>query len=186
MTNNADPVRARDMLAEAIRNAAVKRGIVRADADLTGPHLLMLCEDLASASPSAPVGVEGFRTAVEKARRVWMDENPCEDGHDHVTPFDQFLYGSLAQQPAAPSGEAVGDVSGCCDTPAFCSSVRRCTAKDAAPQQPAGVGRVCSEDILWCEDIAESLQEAGGPTNSMRLVALRRLLALAAQQQGGA
>lgn len=48
-----------------------------------------------------PVGVEGFRTAVEKARRVWMDENPCEDGHDHVTPFDQFLYGPLAQQPAA-------------------------------------------------------------------------------------
>ena len=48
-----------------------------------------------------PVGMEGFRTAVEEARRVWMDENPCEDGHDHVTPFDQFLYGPLAQQPAA-------------------------------------------------------------------------------------
>ena len=52
-----------------------------------------------TAPPSAPVGVEGFRTAVEKARRVWMDENPCEDGHDHVTPFDQFLYGPLATQP---------------------------------------------------------------------------------------
>ena len=47
------------------------------------------------------VRVEEFRTAVEQARRVWMDENPCEDGHDHVTPFDQFLYGPLAQQPAA-------------------------------------------------------------------------------------
>lgn len=47
----------RDMLAEAIRNAAVKRGIVRADASLTGPMLLLLCEDLAtSEASSAPQG----------------------------------------------------------------------------------------------------------------------------------
>lgn len=38
----------RDALAEAIRDAAVKVGIVAADAPLTGPHLLMLCNDLAS------------------------------------------------------------------------------------------------------------------------------------------
>lgn len=46
----------RDVLAEAIRDAAVKAGIARADADLTGPHLLMLCGDMAEcikAQPSA-------------------------------------------------------------------------------------------------------------------------------------
>lgn len=26
------------------------------------------------------------------ARETWMKENPCEDGCDHVTPFDQYLY----------------------------------------------------------------------------------------------
>ena len=33
-----------------------------------------------------------FRAEVEKARKVWLDENPGEDGTDRVTPFDQFLY----------------------------------------------------------------------------------------------
>ena len=40
-----------------------------------------------------------------------MDENPCEDGHDHVTPFDQFLYGPLAQQPAAVDGAMVEEAN---------------------------------------------------------------------------
>lgn len=35
---------------------------------------------------------EQFRDAVEKARAIWMEENPAEDGRDNVTPFDQFLY----------------------------------------------------------------------------------------------
>lgn len=35
---------------------------------------------------------EKFRAAVEKARAIWMEENPPEDGRDAVTPFDQFLY----------------------------------------------------------------------------------------------
>lgn len=37
--------------------------------------------------------IDEFRKQVEAARRVWMEENPEEDGHDRVTPFDQFLYG---------------------------------------------------------------------------------------------
>lgn len=41
------PAQERDILANAIREAALKRGLVRGDAPLTGPHLLMLCEDLA-------------------------------------------------------------------------------------------------------------------------------------------
>lgn len=36
----------RNQLATAIRNAAVKRGIISEDVSLTGPHLLMLCNDL--------------------------------------------------------------------------------------------------------------------------------------------
>lgn len=46
----------------------------------------------------------------------------------------------------------------------------------ASAQQQQGGGEVCAEDLRWCEDIAESLREAGGPTNNMRLVALNRLL----------
>lgn len=33
-----------------------------------------------------------FVEEVREARRLWMDMYPPEDGHDCVTPFDQFLY----------------------------------------------------------------------------------------------
>lgn len=36
--------------------------------------------------------MNAFRQQVEEARKVWMEENPGEDGRDHVTPFDRFLY----------------------------------------------------------------------------------------------
>lgn len=39
-----------------------------------------------------PIPREEFRKEVSAARDVWMAENPCEDGRDHVTPFDRFLY----------------------------------------------------------------------------------------------
>lgn len=39
----------RDNLAEAIRNAAIKAGLCRGDVKLTGPHLIMLCKDMAEA-----------------------------------------------------------------------------------------------------------------------------------------
>jgi hypothetical protein len=52
-------------------------------------------------------------------------------------PLDDFVASSraiyramLAAAPAASGGE---DYSACCDTPAYCSSVRRCTAKDSPP-----------------------------------------------------
>ena len=38
--------RERDMLAQAIKDAAVRVGIINADTELSGTHLLMLCEDL--------------------------------------------------------------------------------------------------------------------------------------------
>src|SRR5690606_30888669 len=40
------PEKERDMLAEAIRDAAVGCGLVREDVSLTGPDLLMLCDNL--------------------------------------------------------------------------------------------------------------------------------------------
>lgn len=46
----------RNLLGEAIANAAVEAGICRRDilvADLTGPHLLMLADDLAKAAKAA-------------------------------------------------------------------------------------------------------------------------------------
>ena len=39
----------------------------------------------------------GFTMTVKQARRIWMEQNPVEDGRDHVTPFDQFL---MAPPPA--------------------------------------------------------------------------------------
>lgn len=52
---------------------------------------------------------------------------------------------------------------------------------DAIATHPAR--GVVDEDIRWCEDIAASLQEAGGPTNNMRLIALNRLIAAAQAAQ---
>ena len=40
--------------------------------------------------------------AVEVARSAWLEENPAEDGHDAVTPFDHLFYG-MAVQPQAPA-----------------------------------------------------------------------------------
>ncbi len=40
--------RGQQCLAEAIRDAAMKAGIVRESASLTGPMLMLLCDDLAS------------------------------------------------------------------------------------------------------------------------------------------
>ena len=36
--------------------------------------------------------------------------------------------------------------------------------------------RVSDKDLRWCKDIVGALQEAGGPTNKMRAVGLRRLI----------
>lgn len=43
----AEVTHQRDLLAKAIGDAAVKAGIARADADLCGPMLLMLADDMA-------------------------------------------------------------------------------------------------------------------------------------------
>lgn len=43
-----DPAVERDLLANAIRDAAIAAGIARDDAPMTGPMLLMLCHDMAT------------------------------------------------------------------------------------------------------------------------------------------
>lgn len=68
----AEIMRQRDLLAEAIREAVVKAGIARADADLTGPHLLMMVNDLAEAArsvalPSFPELTEAQQDDIKEA-----------------------------------------------------------------------------------------------------------------------
>lgn len=41
---------------------------------------------------------------------------------------------------------------------------------------PAGAGQVTDEDIRWLEDNHEALIEAGGSTNNMRAIAVRRAI----------
>jgi len=38
------------------------------------------------------------RDSILRARKIWMDENPAEDGRDHETPFDVLLYGQDNQK----------------------------------------------------------------------------------------
>lgn len=47
--------------------------------------------------------MKSFRETLEEVVKVWQEENPCEDGHDHVTPFDRFFYGNYTlEAPSAP------------------------------------------------------------------------------------
>lgn len=46
-----DAIHQRNLLAEAIGNAAVKAGIIKSGIPLTGPQLLMLVEDLFAGAP---------------------------------------------------------------------------------------------------------------------------------------
>lgn len=45
---------------------------------------------------------EQFRKEVLAVREVWLLENTVEDGTDHVTPFDQFLYEEAASSDLPP------------------------------------------------------------------------------------
>lgn len=136
MTYDAHPVRAHDELRVQAALLRTPEFMAQFDPDKFAGQLERIAAALASAPPSAPVGVEGFRTAVEKARRVWMDENPCEDGHDHVTPFDQFLYGSLAQQPVAPDvSELVKALEACLEMEERPKVIELARAAIAAAQQ---------------------------------------------------
>lgn len=51
-----------------------------------------------------------------------------------------------AMLAAAPAPEA-DEYADCCDTPAYCSSVRRCTAKDAAPEAERAKGEAGAQSL---------------------------------------
>lgn len=59
---------------------------------------LGVTHDGAGPAEAYDVRAQAVTDLISNARKVWMDENPCEDGHDHVTPFDHLLYGVVHEQ----------------------------------------------------------------------------------------
>lgn len=69
----------RDMLANAIADAAIKAGIIRPDASLTGPMLMMLCDDMAeiiranstpAAAPAATINMPPRMTEAASVQQL--------------------------------------------------------------------------------------------------------------------
>lgn len=90
----------RDMLARAIRDAAVKAGIARADADMTGPMLLMLCDDMADCIlAQQPAAVDEARV-VETIRKALHHSYGA--GHTDYVNFTEAL-DFLATQHQEPT-----------------------------------------------------------------------------------
>ena len=76
------------VLAKAISNAAVKAGICRADAALTGPHLLMLCDDLAEAAREKPAGEPAaWRHSLTHSLHDLEGEVELADGNEWAEPL---------------------------------------------------------------------------------------------------
>ena len=102
----------------------------------------METEKMTDLPPSAPVGVdEVVRKVCERLDKV-ADYAHTIDGETVVVALSNLpaalaraLSEALAQQPADKARAAA--YRDCCDTPAYCSSVRRCTAKDG--KQPDAV-----------------------------------------------
>ncbi len=84
----------------------------------------------------------------ENMREGWVDGvDEClrhGQANDRLAgAWEGFQYGVMfARASSASETGAEADHAQCCDTPSFCSSVRRCTAKDAAPAQTA-------EPVAW-------------------------------------
>lgn len=76
------------VMAKAIRYAAVKAGIRRADAALTGPHLLMLCDDLAEAAREKPAGEPvAWRHSLTHSLHDLEREVELADGNEWAEPL---------------------------------------------------------------------------------------------------
>lgn len=82
----SDAVSERDLLASAIIDAAVKSGIYRDGVLMSGPQLLMACDDMAECIKSAQTGdLSAVREAVRKA---WQK---CAAGESIDTQFGTLL-----------------------------------------------------------------------------------------------
>ena len=94
----------RSVLAKAIRNAAVKAGICRADAPLTGPHLLMLRDDLAEVAREKPAGEPvAWRHSLTHSLHDLEGEVELADGNEWAEP----LY---TEQPVPSDAFALLDI----------------------------------------------------------------------------
>jgi hypothetical protein len=101
--------RERDLLANAIRSAAVKAGIVDPDAPLTGPQLLMLCDNLATAPQASAEGADGLiRDLIAECDRAVKQAGG--DG-PYETCFREVLQRhALTAKPAPEGGEEAPEV----------------------------------------------------------------------------
>lgn len=96
----------RDQLAAAIRDAAVRVGICRADACLTGPHLLMLCNDLVDTIEHQAAG----ESAAKKALRALVESLAELRSGDYVVGRDSIPLQNakaLLDGAAKPAGEPI-------------------------------------------------------------------------------
>ena len=87
-----------------------------------------------------------FTQTVEAARRTWMDENPVEEGVDHVTPFDRFLYGDppprLSRLAASQIRHLSHEWANAAALAAACSPVRWREKKQRAERRDAARDRL--------------------------------------------
>jgi hypothetical protein len=90
----------RDLLAKAIGEMGVNSGLIRADASLTGPHLLMICEDMVSAGKAAEAAlatkdeqIAGLREALDwyAIEANAIARNSCPANPDAIAASVQVL-----------------------------------------------------------------------------------------------
>lgn len=221
MTNNTDPVRAliadwREEAAECHAESetpAVKRDPRAYAGFASASRMLTRCADelesaLASAPPSAPVGVEWPAGVLsrEQTMKTLREHNAWRRGARGPQTDSRLLglaldaaIAALAQQPAAPSGEAAAEVVHADGAPGGVlikrmpgvgRNIPHGTKLYATPQQPAGVDEDAAEALRFL------LTRIGSWTNARWDQHLRHefgddragrmITALAAKQQGGA
>lgn len=117
----------------------------------------------AEAAQGVPLDVE-IRPIVmagsPNACQVWLRHANGQRfavGNSHETRADgEWFADQLRKALAAPSPdrEQVGETAECCDTPSYCSSVRRCTAQDASPSRECGERHLSNFERTVLEYIA--------------------------------
>jgi hypothetical protein len=132
------------MTNEQIRDIFMAHGftIKEGQTDLK-PYVYDAARALLASKPAVP---EGWRLVPEKVTNAMIDAaNDTPSGIAGTPPHWQWVWDAMLA--AAPAHAA--DHTQCCDSPAFCSSVRRCTAKDptAAPAQSCGDAEQADEAV---------------------------------------
>lgn len=89
----------RDTLAQGIADAALKAGIWDGEVPLSGPHLLMMVNDMAGCI-AAPVAQQD---AIDAARIDFIENNTCYNDHD-----DDVYWNVIEHHMAAPIEREIG------------------------------------------------------------------------------